>query len=322
VILYAMLYGELPFDEENVNTTFKYIRDAKYYMKGTTSIEGKDLLNRMLQPNPFNRITISEILDHPWFKKETVYTYLIHPFVNFNASGCHKQVDDTIVQQLYDLQLNLEIKDDTNIKNSILKGEMHDFCIAYEYLYHSKLLSEIRDGSNLKIRSFHFNRKLLTKPIIKSINRIHKKLTNLDKELMADDIDDVKTDPQIVSNVSRSFHTNSSSTEYLKDKTSFDELKRPIGLVYKSTIDNLFKHVFSVLKEQNIIWKPWNSHYVYKCQSGIPLDKIDLAGDKDKLEEYMETNQLKFFIHFNSTPRRREAFELDTTTKHELEHLV
>mmetsp|Transcript_29909 Transcript_29909/g.26460 ORF Transcript_29909/g.26460 Transcript_29909/m.26460 type:complete len:85 (+) Transcript_29909:601-855(+) len=65
-----MLFGELPFDEENVNTMFKYIKDAQYYMHGTASPEAKDILNRMLQPNPFKRITIPEIMNHPWFKND------------------------------------------------------------------------------------------------------------------------------------------------------------------------------------------------------------------------------------------------------------
>jgi len=29
--------------------------------------EVKDLINRMLQPNPVKRITVSEIKAHPWF---------------------------------------------------------------------------------------------------------------------------------------------------------------------------------------------------------------------------------------------------------------
>ena len=33
------------------------------------SSEVKDLINRMLQPNPVKRISIKEIKNHPWYKK-------------------------------------------------------------------------------------------------------------------------------------------------------------------------------------------------------------------------------------------------------------
>ena len=67
VILYAMLHGELPFDNENISELSQTILNGKYKMKKTVSEEAKDLINRMLQPNPLIRITISEILAHPWF---------------------------------------------------------------------------------------------------------------------------------------------------------------------------------------------------------------------------------------------------------------
>ena len=66
VILYAMLYGELPFDTENINTIANIVCKGKYLMKNTISVEAQDLINRMLQPDPLIRIKINEILHHPW----------------------------------------------------------------------------------------------------------------------------------------------------------------------------------------------------------------------------------------------------------------
>ena len=48
IILYAMLYGELPFDEENINTTFKYIKEARYYMESHSTTKKHQSSDRMI----------------------------------------------------------------------------------------------------------------------------------------------------------------------------------------------------------------------------------------------------------------------------------
>ena len=64
-----MLEGTLPFDHKQLNSLFKLIKDAKYKFKTTVSDSVKDLVNRMLQPNPLKRISIEEIKQHPWFEQ-------------------------------------------------------------------------------------------------------------------------------------------------------------------------------------------------------------------------------------------------------------
>lgn len=62
VILYAMVCGSLPFDEDSTSLLFSKIRDGIFTMPEFISPEVKDLINRMLQPNPVKRITIKEIM--------------------------------------------------------------------------------------------------------------------------------------------------------------------------------------------------------------------------------------------------------------------
>jgi 5'-AMP-activated protein kinase catalytic alpha subunit len=61
VILYAMLCGQLPFDDDSISNLFCLIREGKYYMPHFLSEEVKDLINRMLQVNPIKRITLKNI---------------------------------------------------------------------------------------------------------------------------------------------------------------------------------------------------------------------------------------------------------------------
>ncbi|KAH7279957.1 hypothetical protein KP509_37G045000 [Ceratopteris richardii] len=68
VILYALLCGSLPFDDENIPNLFKKIKDGIYTLPSHLSAGAKDLILRMLLVDPLKRITIPEIKQHPWFR--------------------------------------------------------------------------------------------------------------------------------------------------------------------------------------------------------------------------------------------------------------
>lgn len=70
VILYAMVCGSSPFDDESMAALFAKIKEGKYYMPNIISTDVQDLINRMLQPNPVKRITMREIKEHPWYLKD------------------------------------------------------------------------------------------------------------------------------------------------------------------------------------------------------------------------------------------------------------
>ena len=69
VILYAMVCGSLPFDDDQMPQLFSKIKECKYFIP-SLSHEVQDLINRMLQPNPVKRITLQEIQEHPWYQKD------------------------------------------------------------------------------------------------------------------------------------------------------------------------------------------------------------------------------------------------------------
>lgn len=68
VILYVLLCGCLPFDDDEMSMLFHKIKLGKYLIPGYISKDAKWLLERMLDVNPASRITLSEIFLHPWFK--------------------------------------------------------------------------------------------------------------------------------------------------------------------------------------------------------------------------------------------------------------
>lgn len=67
VVLYALVTACLPFDHESIPVLFAKIKSADFRLPQTLSENLKDLIPRMLDPNPVSRITISQVKFHPWF---------------------------------------------------------------------------------------------------------------------------------------------------------------------------------------------------------------------------------------------------------------
>jgi len=78
VILYALLCGSLPFDDESIPNLFKKIKSGMYSLPSHLSQLARNLIPRMLEVDPMKRITIPEIRMHPWFQHK-LPPYLRHP---------------------------------------------------------------------------------------------------------------------------------------------------------------------------------------------------------------------------------------------------
>lgn len=67
VILFALLAGRLPFDDEDLGTLLDKVKSGRYEMPTGIEPDAKDLIERMLQQDVEKRITMPEILVHPFF---------------------------------------------------------------------------------------------------------------------------------------------------------------------------------------------------------------------------------------------------------------
>ncbi|KAG9138683.1 hypothetical protein Leryth_018571 [Lithospermum erythrorhizon] len=69
VILYVLLAGFLPFQEDNLVSMYRKIYKGEFKFPPWFSSDAKRLIAKMLDPNPNSRMTISKIMDSGWFKK-------------------------------------------------------------------------------------------------------------------------------------------------------------------------------------------------------------------------------------------------------------
>ncbi|XP_006650055.1 CBL-interacting protein kinase 10 [Oryza brachyantha] len=68
VILYVLLAGYLPFQDKNVMNMYKKICRAELKWPSWFPSDVRKLLRRILDPNPTTRISVSEIMENPWFR--------------------------------------------------------------------------------------------------------------------------------------------------------------------------------------------------------------------------------------------------------------
>ncbi|KAH9027927.1 kinase-like domain-containing protein [Lactarius hengduanensis] len=67
VILFALLAGRLPFDDEDLHTLLEKVKIGSYDMPQAIDKRAQDLIARMLEKDVRKRITIEQILAHPFF---------------------------------------------------------------------------------------------------------------------------------------------------------------------------------------------------------------------------------------------------------------
>lgn len=74
-LLYTLLVGTPPFDTQAVRSTLTRVVMASYQLPNHLSAEAKDLINALLQKNPKDRISLEQILEHPFIKRSSVNSF-------------------------------------------------------------------------------------------------------------------------------------------------------------------------------------------------------------------------------------------------------
>lgn len=98
VILYTLLCGRLPFDDEHIPTLFKRIKGGIFTIPPFLSSATRDLLLSMLVVDPLKRITIPEIRQNPWFN--TNLPDYLKPLLHETSVILSQQFDDELVDDL------------------------------------------------------------------------------------------------------------------------------------------------------------------------------------------------------------------------------
>ena len=150
VVLYCMLVGKLPFDDEDIKVLYKHIKAANFVMPKFLSNSAQDLLKKILNPNPNKRIKIEEI------KK--------HPFYLLGEKNINNNLDKGILIGLEDIPVNENIVrkmkkmffsdnkkiDEKYIINNIKNNSHNNITVIYYLMI--KKLEDIKDNIHNKTR--------------------------------------------------------------------------------------------------------------------------------------------------------------------------
>ncbi|XP_026489063.1 5'-AMP-activated protein kinase catalytic subunit alpha-2 isoform X1 [Vanessa tameamea] len=146
VILYALLCGTLPFDDEHVPTLFRKIKSGIFPIPEYLNKSVVSLLCNMLQVDPMKRATIEDVKKHEWFQKD-LPGYLFPSPV--------EQVDSSVI----DTEAIAEVCDkfgvrENEVHNALLSGDPHDqLAIAYHLIIDNKRIAD--EAAKAEIKEFY-----------------------------------------------------------------------------------------------------------------------------------------------------------------------
>ncbi|NP_001161501.1 5'-AMP-activated protein kinase catalytic subunit alpha-2 [Saccoglossus kowalevskii] len=134
VILYALLCGTLPFDDEHVPTLFRKIKAGVFTIPDHIAKSSVvTLLTHMLQVDPLKRATVKDIREHAWFSKD-LSAYLF-PLDDYDDSF----IDGDAIKEVCE-KFNTR---ESEVQSAILAGDPHDqLRIAYHLIIDNRRIMD------------------------------------------------------------------------------------------------------------------------------------------------------------------------------------
>jgi len=157
VILYALLCGSLPFDDESIPNLFKKIKSGMYSLPTHLSQLAKNLIPRMLEVDPMKRITIPEIRLHPWFQHK-LPPYLRHPpeLMEKQERVVDSQVIDEVMKlpfhKAYGSLVNQNGTSNHSMNGTVMQQQHHQYpTVSRELIENAAALEDNRDSGTPKL---------------------------------------------------------------------------------------------------------------------------------------------------------------------------
>lgn len=148
IILYAITFGRLPFENNNVYELFNTIilKEPPYPQKSDIDENLLDLIKKMLVKNPKDRITIDEIKKHPFFTDGSNEKNYIFSQERMNYY-IHELSPKTNLQIHILQQMKLITGESSKAINEIKSGKLTYYSMTYNILYKNYI-------SNVQIKSY------------------------------------------------------------------------------------------------------------------------------------------------------------------------
>ena len=118
IILFAMICGYLPFQDNNNEKLFGKILKCKINYPKYISELALDIMKKILVPEPSNRITLQQIKDHQFYIKGKMLFNQIHPDIN--------KIQEIIISNI-NLSNSGVVKNKENLVNNIFNNNIKNY---------------------------------------------------------------------------------------------------------------------------------------------------------------------------------------------------
>jgi serine/threonine protein kinase len=138
ILLYSMVAGELPYDDDNIQRLLQKIVYTDVVYPGFMSPALIDLLRKMLSKNPETRITLDKIKEHHWFS-QTEYSALTNIQLT-NPAAPESAIDKEIVDQMTALGIDCH-----PLHQQLLTGAFSELTAIYRQLLKERTTEKMKD---------------------------------------------------------------------------------------------------------------------------------------------------------------------------------
>ena len=261
IVLYAMICGYLPFEDDNNDLLYRKICIGKYTIPDFVSNDCKDLLKRILVTDPSKRITIKQIKTHPWFQ---LYNYNGR-LILYEGLFIDKfiiPIDEEIIEKMKN---EMNLKGD-NIRLYILNNKHNDITTLYYLLLLKKINSNKKSVADLKSDLFREYIKNANNILNNNLNTNKNKHKKLSKEIRKNVI--TKTNNNLLI---KNEEENKKLNSYKKRPVSYGEFNyknslkrsRKINEInsskkYKNQISEQRNNIKHIIKNKNLKTENYN----------------------------------------------------------------
>ena len=298
IILYAMLFGCLPFDDYEKEKLYLKIIEGKYeYPEDIiVSKEAKNLIDSILVVNPKYRADITQIKKNKWFLKNYKQNIGLYNTI------CEIPVSDLIVKEMVKMGYNKD-----KIINNVKNNNHNNLTTLYYLLVKQKLKIGIETESDLISNSFkEYMKKQYSKLKINNMVPISlKEMISLKEEnTKKSDNYKQKVNNSIINIFRKEFNKrNINSRKKIKNKSK--EKKGQKYFISKININNIKNiHYININNiKSNILAKTFDYEKNNKLYSQVPKNKKEISNsnskNKMKNSQNMNIHRKNIFINLN-----------------------
>ena len=292
IILFAMVCGYLPFEDDDNEIIYRKIILGKFEIPDRLSNNCKDLIYKILEINPKKRIKINEILKHPFLKFcDEKFNKIISPYGIYYNNNCY--IYNSIIDKIIDMKI-INCDNKNEIIENIKKNNFNQITTLYKILFKKAIKNnEINSKNNIII-----NNNIDCCASLSSCKTCASNNTKNDNNKLNKD---KNSTPEI--NNKNNSNNNFSNYNKFKNNINLDALDKLIKIhsLNENKLNNLKKKKINFLNNNN------NNNNNYKTKRTFMKNYEDLMNNVKKIlsnrngRNENSSSSVELNLHFNKT---------------------